>query len=170
MRIAHRANHASISSGVTNSLIARAIQPSRDRMDETFTSTLFGAAPVKPRLESADASLRRVSRALERIKSHYTEPLKVAELAALVGMSPSAFHAHFKLATSLSPLNYLKTLRLEKSRDLMLTTLPRVHDAARAVGYVSASQFSREYSRLFGAPPLRDIRRLRAAMSERHSE
>ncbi len=85
-------------------------------------------------------------------------------------MSPSAFHAHFKLATSLSPLNYLKTLRLEKSRDLMLTTLPRVHDAARAVGYVSASQFSREYSRLFGAPPLRDIRRLRAAMSDRNSQ
>ncbi len=78
-------------------------------------------------------------------------------------MSPSAFHQHFKQITSLSPLQYQKQLRLVEARRLMLTDGVRAERAAFAVGYESASQFSREYGRLFGAPPVSDVTRLRKA-------
>ena len=82
-------------------------------------------------------------------------------LAALVHMSPSSFHQHFKAVTALSPLQYQKALRLQEARRLMLLTLLDAGTASRRVGYQSASQFAREYSRYFGDAPTRDISRLR---------
>ena len=75
-------------------------------------------------------------------------------------MSLSSFHQHFKSVTSMSPLNYQKVLRLQEARRLMLATMMDAGDASRRVGYVSASQFSREYARFFGNAPTRDVARL----------
>ncbi len=91
----------------------------------------------------------------------YTSPLRVKELAANAGMSKSAFHSHFKAVTALTPLQFQKRLRLNEARRLMLTENLDALSATYEVGYESPSQFSREYSRLFGEPPLRDINRLR---------
>jgi AraC-like DNA-binding protein len=82
-------------------------------------------------------------------------------LAELVHMSISSFHEHFKSVTSMSPLHYQKVLRLQEARRLMLSTMMDAGTASQRVGYLSASQFSREYSRFFGSAPTRDIARLR---------
>jgi AraC-like DNA-binding protein len=95
----------------------------------------------------------RVHAVLRRIHSRYSEPLNVAHLAAEIGMSVSAFHHHFKAVTSTSPLQYLKTVRLHKARMLILHDGIRAAVAADRVGYESASQFSREFRRLFGHSP-----------------
>ena len=76
-------------------------------------------------------------------------------------MSPSSFHQHFKAVTSMSPLQYQKVLRLHEARRLMLSRMMDAGSAGRQVGYLSASQFSREYTRLFGSAPTRDVARLR---------
>ncbi|HSI47067.1 MAG TPA: AraC family transcriptional regulator [Ideonella sp.] len=102
----------------------------------------------------------RVSRAIDWLKSNFAEPLHVEELAAEVQMSPSRFHHHFRQLTSMSPLQFQKWLRLNEARRLMLTESIDASNAAFRTGYESASQFSREYSREFGAPPRRDIERL----------
>lgn len=111
----------------------------------------------------ADSHLSQVNRAIGWIKAHYAEPFSIEEVAKAAGMSASALHQHFKAVTALSPLQYQKQIRLQEARRLILA---RAFDAATAghnVGYESPSQFSREYSRLFGAPPVRDIARLRAS-------
>jgi AraC-like DNA-binding protein len=111
----------------------------------------------------AESKLQQVNRAIAWIKRNYRSPFSVDIVAAEASMSPSALHQHFKAVTAMSPLQYQKQLRLQEARRLILA---RAHDAASAgfeVGYESPSQFSREYSRLFGAPPLRDVARLRAA-------
>jgi transcriptional regulator GlxA family with amidase domain len=82
-------------------------------------------------------------------------------LAELVNMSVSSFHEHFKSVTSMSPLHYQKVLRLQEARRLMLSTMVDAGSASQRVGYLSASQFSREYSRFFGSAPTKDIARLR---------
>jgi AraC-like DNA-binding protein len=108
----------------------------------------------------ADSRLSKVRRAICWIREHYQRPLRVETLADLAGMSPASFHRHFKAATALSPLQYQKSLRLQHARRLLIGD----SDASRAgyaVGYESASQFSREYARMFGAPPARDAERLR---------
>ncbi|OCC25731.1 AraC family transcriptional regulator [Croceicoccus estronivorus] len=104
--------------------------------------------------------LSQVRQAIAWIRSHFDEALRVEQLAELAGMSPASFHRHFKAATAMSPLQYQKMLRLQEARRLLVTSA----DVARAghmVGYESASQFSREYARMFGAPPSRDAERLR---------
>jgi AraC-like DNA-binding protein len=109
----------------------------------------------------AGSQSHQVAQAIEWLKRHYTHPLRIEDLAAHVHMSPSTFHQHFRALTAMSPLQYQKWLRLNEARRLMLTER---HDAATAafqVGYESPSQFSREYRRVFGAPPLRDITSLR---------
>ncbi len=83
------------------------------------------------------------------------------ELAASVHMSPSTFRQHFRAVAGMSPMQYLKQLRLQEARQLMLNQGIDAGTAGVRVGYESASQFSREYARLFGAPPLRDIKRMR---------
>ena len=109
-----------------------------------------------------DGRLRRVSGAITWIKAHFAEPLQVEALANRVHMSPSALHHHFKAATAMSPIQYQKRLRLQEARRLLLSGAPSADAVAYGVGYASASQFSREYARLFGQPPRRDAERLRA--------
>jgi AraC-like DNA-binding protein len=103
----------------------------------------------------------RIARAIEWIQNHYTELLRVEMLAQEVNMSVSSLHHHFKSVTTLSPLQYQKQLRLHEARKLLLGQNGDVGSVASQVGYDSPSQFSREYSRLFGAPPLRDVVQLR---------
>jgi len=109
----------------------------------------------------AESSVHRVAKAIAWLRKNYCQPMKVDELADLVHMSVSSFHEHFKSVTSMSPLHYQKTLRLQEARRLMLSTMMDAGTASQRVGYLSASQFSREYSRFFGSAPTRDIARLR---------
>ena len=95
------------------------------------------------------------------VRANFTQPMAIEALADLAHMSPSSFHQHFKAVTSMSPLQYQKVLRLHEARRLMLSRMMDAGSAGREVGYVSPSQFSREYTRLFGTAPSRDIDRLR---------
>ena len=110
----------------------------------------------------ADSSLTHVSRAVRWITEHYDKPFRVEELARSCGMSASAFHRNFHAVTALSPIQFQKQIRLQKSRLLLLTGADDVATVGYRVGYDSASQFSREYRRQFGLPPGRDADRLRA--------
>jgi AraC-like DNA-binding protein len=110
-----------------------------------------------------DGKLRRVARAIDWLKRNYREPFRIEALAAAAAMSPSALHARFKAVTAMSPLQYQKQLRLQEARRLMLGQAMDAASAAYDVGYESPSQFSREYRRLFGHPPARDIARLKSS-------
>ncbi|MBI1210872.1 MAG: helix-turn-helix domain-containing protein [Alphaproteobacteria bacterium] len=110
----------------------------------------------------ADSRLSQVRRAIAWIREHYDQALRVESLAEIAGMSTASFHRHFKATTAMSPLQYQKSLRLQQARMLLIAD-EDASRAAYAVGYESASQFSREYARLFGAPPARDATRLRGA-------
>jgi AraC-like DNA-binding protein len=110
----------------------------------------------------ADSKLNQINRAIGWIKRNYREPFRIEAVASEARMSPSALHHHFKAVTAMSPLQYQKQLRLQEARRLILGRSMDAAMAGYSVGYESPSQFSREYSRLFGAPPLRDIARLRA--------
>ena len=112
-----------------------------------------------------DGRLRRVSGAIAWIKEHFAEPILIDELAKRVNMSPSALHHHFKAVTAMSPVQYQKQLRLQEARHLLLSDAASAEAVAYEVGYASASQFNREYVRLFGQPPRRDAERMRAAAS-----
>jgi AraC-like DNA-binding protein len=109
----------------------------------------------------ADSRLSCVSRVIDWIKRNYADPIRVEMLAEIAGMSASSFHRHFKAVTSMSPLQFQKQVRLQEARRLLLAQRTDVGSIGFAVGYESQSQFSREYSRLFGAPPARDAARLR---------
>ncbi|MET1756445.1 AraC family transcriptional regulator [Novosphingobium sp. RD2P27] len=122
--------------------------------------------PMMRRMAAADGHLARVARAAAHIRERPERPLRVAEIAEVAGMSPSSFHQHFKAVTRLTPLEYQKQLRLQEARRLMLSQGVGASAAAFAVGYESPSQFSREYRRLFGAPPSIDVRR--AQVSEQN--
>ena len=106
---------------------------------------------------------QRIGKAIGWLKSHFSEPLQIDSLAASVNMSASSLHHHFKAVTAMSPLQYQKQLRLQEARRLLFADGIDAATAGHRVGYESPSQFSREYSRLFGAPPLRDTRRWRDA-------
>ena len=112
-------------------------------------------------IASVGSQSHQIAQAIEWLKRHYTLPLRIEDLAAHVHMSPSTFHHHFRALTAMSPLQYQKWLRLNEARRLMLTERLDAATAAFEVGYESPSQFSREYRRVFGAPPLRDITSLR---------
>ncbi len=109
----------------------------------------------------AESSVHRIAKAIAWLRANFSQPMKVEELAGLVHMSVSSFHEHFKSVTSMSPLNYQKTLRLQEARRLMLSNLMDAGTASQRVGYLSASQFSREYSRFFGMAPSKDIAKVR---------
>ncbi|AZO00855.1 AraC family transcriptional regulator [Mesorhizobium sp. M9A.F.Ca.ET.002.03.1.2] len=111
-----------------------------------------------------DSHAQRIARAVAMLRRHYAEPIKVEALAEVAGMSLSAFHVHFRTITSLSPLQFQKQLRLIEARRRMLAEGEAVSDAAYGVGYESVPQFTREYSRMFGQPPGRDIRQARTQM------
>ncbi|MGF7148594.1 AraC-like DNA-binding protein [Sphingomonas zeicaulis] len=103
-----------------------------------------------------DSHAQRIARAVDVIRSDYASTLPVERLAAVAGMSPSTFHLHFRNVTSLSPLQFQKQLRLIEARRLMLAEGATPGNAAYAVGYESVPQFTREYRRLFGLPPVRE--------------
>lgn len=103
---------------------------------------------------------QRIARVIERLKRDYAEPLRADELAKLAGMSVSTFHEHFKRVTRLSPLQFQKQLRLHEARRLLLDDAAGAAEVGFRVGYQSPSQFSREYARFFGLPPISDLTRL----------
>jgi AraC-like DNA-binding protein len=110
----------------------------------------------------AESKLQQVNRAIRWIKQNFREPFSIDAVASEAHMSSSALHQHFKAVTAMSPLQYQKQLRLQEGRRLMLSQSIDAAMAGHTVGYESPSQFSREYARMFGAPPVRDIERLRA--------
>ncbi len=105
----------------------------------------------------------QIAKAIDWLKNNFVKPLSVSDLAAYSGMSKSAFYTHFRSMTSMTPLQFQKKLRLSEARRLMLTENLDAMATTFKVGYESPSQFSREYSRLFGAPPSKDIKTLREA-------
>jgi AraC-like DNA-binding protein len=109
---------------------------------------------------------QRIGRALERLRNDFDRPLRVEDVAREVGMSVSSFHHHFRAVTAMSPLQFQKQLRLQEARRLLLGENLDVAGAGHRVGYSDASQFTREYKRHFGAPPARDVVRLREAAME----
>lgn len=111
---------------------------------------------------------QRVARAIAWLRSNYAQPLRIEELATFVQMSTSNLHHHFRQLTAMSPLQYQKWLRLHEARHLMLNERLDAASAAFRVGYESPSQFNREYGRIFGAPPKRDIEGLRRRGDHRH--
>jgi AraC-like DNA-binding protein len=117
-------------------------------------------------LAMPDTALARVSVAIQLIRRDFAQPLRVETLARAAAMSPSAFHRNFKSVTSLSPLQYQKQIRLLKARSLMIGAGRNVTSAAFEVGYESATQFSREYARAFGLPPMSDTARIMTAATQ----
>lgn len=105
----------------------------------------------------------RIAEAVERLRRELDQPLRIDSLARELGMSVSGFHHHFKAVTAMSPLQFQKQLRLQEARRILLGENLDAASAGSRVGYDDASQFSREYKRLFGQPPLRDVERLREA-------
>jgi AraC-like DNA-binding protein len=112
-------------------------------------------------IATSGSNMQRIAQVIQYMKTDFTQPLRIEALADRAKMSPSSFHAHFKAVTTMSPLQYQKQLRLLEARRLMLTEQANAATAADRVGYESPSQFSREYARMFGAPPIQDIALLR---------
>ncbi|WP_025691324.1 AraC family transcriptional regulator [Paenibacillus zanthoxyli] len=106
-----------------------------------------------------------IAQAIQLINRQYDRPLVIEQLAKSVNMSTSVFHKHFKRVTAMSPLQYQKMVRLQEARRLMLTETVQVSDAAFRVGYESPSQFSREYARMYGRPPMLDVQELRGSIA-----
>lgn len=128
---------------------------------EIMVRLLAGAhGPAMRRLVTTGSPSQQIARVIAWLKQHFTKNFPIDELATRAHMSPSTFRQHFREVAGMSPLQYLKQLRLQDARQLMLNEDIDAGSAALRVGYESASQFSREYTRLFGAPPLRNIRRL----------
>ncbi len=141
---------------------ARVLAPliEREILWRLLTSPLGG---MIRQIGLAGSGLSHVSPAIRWIRDNYAEPMRVEDLARLAGMSPSAFHRHFRAVTAMSPLQFQKRIRLQEARSLLVARAGDVAGAGHLVGYDSPSQFSREYRRLFGAPPGLDAARLRAA-------
>ena len=108
-------------------------------------------------IATPDTAIFRIQAAITWIRQNFTHPLKIETLASMVAMSASAFHRHFKAVTNLSPLQFQKRIRLLHARHLMITAAVSASAVAIDVGYESPTQFNREYSRLFGLPPARDV-------------
>jgi AraC-like DNA-binding protein len=131
-------------------------------MDEILIRLLRSPIGVRvAQMGFAESSVHRIAKAISWLRANFSQPMKVEGLAEMVHMSVSSFHDHFKSVTSMSPLHYQKVLRLQEARRLMLSTMMDAGTASQRVGYLSASQFSREYSRFFGNAPTKDIARLR---------
>ncbi len=118
------------------------------------------------RIALADGAAQRVAKAIDWLKRNFAERLRIEVIAREVRMSSSALHHQFKAVTAMSPLQFQKRLRLQEARRLMLGDEADAATAAYRVGYESPSQFSREYARLFGAPPARDVARLRERIGD----
>jgi transcriptional regulator GlxA family with amidase domain len=114
-----------------------------------------------------DTALSRVRLAIQWIRSNFRSPLRVEMLAEIAAMSASAFHRHFKAMTAMSPLQFQKHIRLLQARTLLIAGAQSAAAVAFEVGYESASQFSREYARFFGAPPARDAQQIQRTLGHR---
>jgi AraC-like DNA-binding protein len=135
---------------------------------EIFYRLLTGDQGLRLRqMISTGSQSHQIARAIQWLKENFTRPLHIDTLAAQVHMSTSTFHHHFRTLTAMSPLQYQKWLRLNEARRLMLTEGLDAATAALQVGYESPSQFSREYGRLFGASPRRDVAALRHPISNK---
>ena len=131
-------------------------------MDEILIRLLRSPIGVRvAQMGFAESSVHRITKAISWLRANYSQPIKIEDLAEMVHMSTSSFHEHFKSVTSMSPLHYQKVLRLQEARRLMMSAMMDAGSASQRVGYLSASQFSREYSRFFGTAPIKDISRLR---------
>lgn len=113
------------------------------------------------------SSSYRIRDVIQQIVVHYDQPLRIEELSELANMSVSSLHRHFKEVTAMSPIQFQKQLRLQEARRMLLTESTDAADVAFRVGYESPSQFSREYSRMFGFPPREDVKRLKAEYDQR---
>jgi AraC-like DNA-binding protein len=121
----------------------------------------YGA--VIAQMAIAGSNTHKIGQIIRRIKTQLASPVRVEELASMANMSPSSFHQHFKAVTAMSPVQFQKRLRLTEARQILLAGKADAASAAYRVGYQSVSQFSREYARMFGAPPRRDVEGLRNA-------
>jgi AraC-like DNA-binding protein len=110
---------------------------------------------------STDSHAHKIAEAIRIINQDFSQKLRIEDLANIINLSPSAFHKHFKKVTNMSPLHFQKVIRLQNARQLLISDSLEASEAAFRVGYESPSQFSREYSRMFGYPPIEDIKRLR---------
>ncbi|WP_127754829.1 AraC family transcriptional regulator [Devosia sp. 1566] len=113
-------------------------------------------------IAGSDNRLSSIRKAMAWLREHYAEPVRVERLAAIAGMSPSVFHKHFKDVTALSPIQYQKQIRLHEARRRLSQAPVDAAGVAFSIGYESASQFSREYKRLFGASPVQDAKQLQS--------
>ena len=171
-----RANDRSVGIGTVTPVLLEPFKRLLDLLDEPDTIPVLAPLierEIHYRLLKSDQAARlwqiasvgsqghRVAKAIDWLKVNYTAALRIEDLAAHVQMSPSSLHQHFRQLTAMSPLQYQKWLRLNEARRLMLNEDSDAASAAFEVGYESPSQFSREYTRLFGAPPKRDIEGLR---------
>nr|WP_250887082.1 MULTISPECIES: AraC family transcriptional regulator [unclassified Rhodanobacter] len=129
---------------------------------EVFWRILQGPSGAMVRsIALTKSRLSQISRAVTWLRTNFAEPIRIERLAKLAGMSPASFHRHFKEATAMSPLQYQKQIRLQTARARLLARTSDAAGVAFSVGYESPSQFSRDYSRLFGNPPARDAGRFR---------
>lgn len=128
------------------------------------------AATYLRRMVSIGTRNNKVAQAIDWLQQNYRRPFRVEDLAAMNGMKASAFHHHFRISTAMSPLQFQKQLRLHEARRLLLSDGLDVGTVALEVGYESATQFTREYRRLFGAPPSRDVGELRDAGKSRTTD
>jgi AraC-like DNA-binding protein len=110
---------------------------------------------------------QRIAQAIERLRKDFSQPLRIEDVARELGMSVSGFHQHFRALTAISPLQFQKQLRLQEARRLMLGEGLGAANAGYRVGYRNVSQFTREYKRLFGAPPIHDVEQLREGAGNR---
>lgn len=171
-----RSNDRGIGIGTVTPVLLEPFKRLLDLLDEPETIPVLASLierEIHYRLLKSDQAARlwqiasvgsqghRVARAIDWLKANFTATLRIEDLAAHVQMSPSSLHQHFRQLTAMSPLQYQKWLRLNEARRLMLNEDSDAASAAFEVGYESPSQFSREYTRLFGAPPKRDIEGLR---------
>lgn len=131
-------------------------------LQEIIVRLLVGQHGVALRhLVAAGSPMQQIAKVIGWLKQNLAQSMRIDDLAERVHMSPSTFRQHFRTLTGVSPLQFHKQLRLQEARQLMLNQHLDAGQAAGRVGYESASQFSREYSRAFGAPPQRDVRRMR---------
>ena len=135
------------------------------RREIIYRSLIGEMEPRMRKFASIDSQANRISRVISTLKDRYSEPLRVKDLADSANMSESTLFHSFKQVTRMSPLQFQKKLRLHEARRLMLTEGLEAATASYRVGYESPSHFSREYSRLFGAPPRADVSKLRGAQA-----
>ncbi|MGO4425528.1 AraC family transcriptional regulator N-terminal domain-containing protein, partial [Streptomyces sp. MCAF7] len=142
------------------------IRPLAARIESEILYRLLRSplGPVLRQWSLADSAASRVRATAAWIFAHYTEPLSIDEIAAVAHMSPATLHRHFKAATGMSPLKFQKHLRLREARRRLVAGNTTAAQAAEAVGYVSATQFNREYRSVYGLPPGQDAARLRASV------